>query len=178
MSSPVRVLSIWSIASIAFIGFWCFVLVCLILFWGIVERSNAAGKDAEFAYSDLYQRVEQGQVLDAKIEGYDLYGHLKATPKERFHTRLPANYEDLQKAMLAANVTFSIRETSILVPLLFNVFPYFVLFLVSVPPFWAIFKKAGFQPVFSLLILVPLVNIAVLYALAFSKWKAVSPSEP
>ncbi len=171
MSSPSKALMI----STAFIGFWLFVLVCLVLLWGVVERSKAEGGNAKIAYSDLFQMVEQGQVLDATIVGHDLYGHSKAAPKGRFHTELPANYEDLQKAMLDAKVTFSIREGSILVPLLFKVFPYFVLFLLVVPPFWAIFKKAGFQPIFSLLILVPMVNIAVLYALAFTKWR-VSPS--
>jgi predicted signal transduction protein with EAL and GGDEF domain len=38
-------------------------------------------------------------------------------------------------------------------------------------PFWVIFKKAGFHPATSLLMLVPLVNLATLYVLAFSGWK-------
>ena len=92
--------------STAFIGFWLFVLVCLVLLWGVVERSKAEGGNAKIAYSDLFQMVEQGQVLDATIVGHDLYGHSKAAPKGRFHTELPANYEDLQKAMLDAKVTF------------------------------------------------------------------------
>jgi ATP-dependent Zn protease len=163
---------------IAIIGFWLFVLLCIVLLWGVVERSKAVGNDAQFTYSDLFNKVQSGQVLDAVIAGNDLYGHLKATPKGQFHTRIPTNSEDLQKAMLAANVNFSIRDTSIVVPLLFNVFPYFVLFLLAVPPFWVIFKKAGLKPVFSLLILVPLVNIGVLYALAFTKWPGSSSPQP
>ena len=38
------------------------------------------------------------------------------------------------------------------------------------PPFWKIFAKAGFSPWLSLLILVPVVNLVVLYVVAFSRW--------
>ncbi len=156
------------------IGSVCFVLLCLVLIWGVVERGASLNKSSEIGYSDLFNRVQSGDVQDATINGCDLYGHLKAVPSGRFHTRIPANYDDLQKAMLAASVTFSIEEPSIALPLLFNLFPYVVLFLLAIPPFWAISKKAGFPPVFSLLIVVPLVNIAVLYVVAFSKWRAAS----
>lgn len=44
--------------------------------------------------------------------------------------------------------------------------------VVVLPPFWIIFKKAGFQPILSVLILVPLVNLVMLYVVAFSEWKA------
>ena len=43
---------------------------------------------------------------------------------------------------------------------------------IVLPPFWVIFKKAGFQPILSVLMLVPLVNLVVLYVVAFSAWKA------
>ena len=36
--------------------------------------------------------------------------------------------------------------------------------------FWRIFSKAGFSGALSLLMLVPLVNVAVLCYVAFSKW--------
>lgn len=44
--------------------------------------------------------------------------------------------------------------------------------LVVLPPFWVIFKKAGFQPILSVLMMVPLVNLVLLYYVAFSEWKA------
>ena len=37
------------------------------------------------------------------------------------------------------------------------------------PPFWKIFAKAGFSPWLALLVLVPLVNLIVLYIVAFSR---------
>jgi hypothetical protein len=37
-------------------------------------------------------------------------------------------------------------------------------------PFWKIFEKAGYQPWVSLGMLVPLVNLFLLYKLAFSDW--------
>lgn len=42
---------------------------------------------------------------------------------------------------------------------------------IVVLPYWQIFRKAGFSPVLSLLILVPLVNLVLLYYVAFSHWK-------
>ncbi len=44
--------------------------------------------------------------------------------------------------------------------------------VIVLPPFWVIFKKAGFQPILSVLMMVPLVNLAMLYFVAFSEWKA------
>ncbi len=37
-------------------------------------------------------------------------------------------------------------------------------------PSWMIVKKAGYNPALSLLILIPLVNLAALYVFAFSHW--------
>jgi hypothetical protein len=37
-------------------------------------------------------------------------------------------------------------------------------------PFWMIFKKAGYHPAVSLLIFVPLVNVILIYFLAFAPW--------
>jgi cell division protease FtsH len=109
--------------------FWVFILICLMLLWGVVQRGANMGKDTEIPYSELYNKVQQGQVQDAVIQGTDLHGHLKATPKEEFHTTVGSNYEDLKKAMLAANVNFSIKEpqSNILLPLLFNVGPFVLL---------------------------------------------------
>jgi hypothetical protein len=41
-------------------------------------------------------------------------------------------------------------------------------------PYWQILKKAGFPPVLSLLIVVPLCNLLLLYYVAFAKWKTES----
>jgi hypothetical protein len=40
-------------------------------------------------------------------------------------------------------------------------------------PYWFIFKKAGFSPFLALLMFLPLINIVLLYVLAFSRWKVV-----
>jgi hypothetical protein len=51
----------------------------------------------------------------------------------------------------------------------------FTLFFVTGPliivPYWQILKKAGFPPALSVLIMVPLVNLILLYYVAFSDWK-------
>jgi hypothetical protein len=49
--------------------------------------------------------------------------------------------------------------------------------LVGIVPYWKIFEKAGFTPALSLLMLVPLVNIVVLFFLAFADWPALKKPE-
>jgi hypothetical protein len=59
--------------------------------------------------------------------------------------------------------------------------PFFALFallgsILVLIPYWFIFKKAGFSPFLTLLMVVPLVNLFLLYYLAFAQWKVV-PAE-
>lgn len=42
--------------------------------------------------------------------------------------------------------------------------------IIGIVPYWKIFSKAGFSGWMSLLMLVPLLNIVVLYLVAFSNW--------
>jgi len=51
-----------------------------------------------------------------------------------------------------------------------------VIALVILVPYWKIFKKAGFAPALSLLMFVPLVNIIMLFFLAFAEWPALKKS--
>ena len=46
--------------------------------------------------------------------------------------------------------------------------------VIVLPPFWVIFKKAGFQPILSVLMMVPVVNLVLLYVVAFSEWKSAA----
>ncbi len=41
---------------------------------------------------------------------------------------------------------------------------------IIVIPFWKIYSKAGFSKWLSLLMIVPLINLIVLYVVAFSAW--------
>jgi ATP-dependent Zn protease len=161
-------------SSMKAIGSWLFILLCLVMLWGIIQRSASAGKEMEYAYSDLFAKVQNGLVQDAIIRGDELKGHLKTSPLNEFHTALPANHDDLLKAMLAAKVNFVIKpeQSSLLRPLLITFGPITLLLLLFLPPFREIFKKAGFQPVLSILMLVPLVNLLLLYVVAYSEWKS------
>jgi len=106
--------------------FWLFILVCLVMLWAVVSKSaNLGGKDVEIPYSDLYAKVNQGQVQDAEIQGPDLRGHLKGS-KDQFHTTVGTNYEDLKRAMLTSNVNFKIKQESSNLPLqlLLNIGPF------------------------------------------------------
>jgi len=48
-----------------------------------------------------------------------------------------------------------------------------ILGLILVIPFWQLFSKAGYSGWWSLLMLVPIVNILTLYVFAFSSWPAL-----
>lgn len=45
-------------------------------------------------------------------------------------------------------------------------------------PLWVIWKKAGFSPWLSLLSIFPVINLIMLYVLAFSEWKVVPVGQP
>jgi cell division protease FtsH len=112
------------------IMFWVFILICLVLLWGVVSHGTIGqGKDTEIPYSELYDKVQQGMVQDAAIQGTDLRGHMKATPKEQFHTTVGDHYDDLEKAMLTSHVSFSKKDAqnNLLLPILFNVGPFVLL---------------------------------------------------
>jgi hypothetical protein len=47
---------------------------------------------------------------------------------------------------------------------------YLVFAVVFVLPFWQIFRKAGFHPALSLIMLIPVANLVALYFFAFSQW--------
>jgi hypothetical protein len=49
---------------------------------------------------------------------------------------------------------------------------------IYIVPFWFIFKKAGFSPWLCLLLLLPIVNIVMLYVLAFTDWKVIPIAQP
>jgi hypothetical protein len=56
--------------------------------------------------------------------------------------------------------------------ILLLVFPFIVVLI----PFWQIWKKAGFSPLLSVLMMIPLVGIVMLYVLAFTEWKVIPQS--
>src|SRR3974390_2104487 len=106
--------------------FWVFILICLMLLWGVVSRGAGMGKEPEYSYSDLLDKIEAGQVQDATIQGTELHGHLKATPKEQFHVTIGPNTDSLTKDLHAnkVNTTLKDPQSNLLLPILFNVGPF------------------------------------------------------
>ncbi len=109
--------------------FWVFILICLMLLWGVVQRGTTMGKDAEVSYSDLLDKIDGGQVQDVTIQGTELHGHMKATPKDQFHTTIPQSTDTLIDKLHAAKVSFTLKDpqSNILLPLLFNIGPIILL---------------------------------------------------
>lgn len=48
--------------------------------------------------------------------------------------------------------------------------------LILIIPFWQLFSKAGYSGWWSLLMVIPLVNLIALYVLAFSNWPSLQGS--
>jgi cell division protease FtsH len=112
--------------------FWVFILICLMLLWGVVSRGANMGKDTEIGYSDLMDKIDAGQVQDATIQGTELRGHLKGS-KDQFHTTISANSTDsLTKELRQYKVNFTIKDQSSNLPLqvLFNIGPFVLIIAV------------------------------------------------
>jgi hypothetical protein len=50
--------------------------------------------------------------------------------------------------------------------------------LIIVVPFWKIFQKAGFNGALALLMLIPFINIIMVFYLAFAEWPAMRKGQP
>jgi Zn-dependent protease with chaperone function len=48
--------------------------------------------------------------------------------------------------------------------------------LIIILPYWKIFGKAGFPRILGIFMIIPLINLILLYVLAFSQWR-VLPSQ-
>jgi cell division protease FtsH len=120
------------------IMFWAVILACLMLLLTMWQKNSGMGKEAEITYSDLFDKAQAGLVQDATIEGDELHGHLKATPREEFHTTVPTDYQELEKALRADKVSLTIKtpQNSIMLPLLINVGPFLLLGVV-----WFLFMR-------------------------------------
>ena len=49
--------------------------------------------------------------------------------------------------------------------------------LFTVVPFWFIFRRAGFHPALSLLMMVPVVSVVMTFFLAFVDWPSLKKSD-
>jgi hypothetical protein len=54
--------------------------------------------------------------------------------------------------------------------------PMLIIAVILIVPFWQLFSKAGYSGWWSLLMIIPVVNLIALYVLAFSSWPALSRS--
>ncbi len=59
--------------------------------------------------------------------------------------------------------------------ILFIVVLFAIVFLLI--PYWRIFRKAGFPPALSLLMILPLVNVVMIYYLAFAEWPSLKEGQ-
>jgi uncharacterized RDD family membrane protein YckC len=62
-------------------------------------------------------------------------------------------------------------DSTIIIRIVAGLMVILVFLPIFVIPYWKIFSKAGFAGALSLLMIVPFVNLIVLYVVAFSEWK-------
>jgi len=62
-------------------------------------------------------------------------------------------------------------ETTTIIRIVAGLLAIFVALPVFIIPYWKIFSNAGFAGALSLLMIIPLINLIVLYVIAFSDWK-------
>ncbi len=74
----------------------------------------------------------------------------------------------LQNQPNPAMVQHAVMVVLTLIPILI-----FVVLALILPPYWMIFKKAGFSPWLCLLMILPLINIITLWVIAFTTWNVV-----
>jgi cell division protease FtsH len=115
------------------IMFWVFILICLMLLWGVVSRgTNMGGKDAEVNYSDLLDKIDAGQVQEVTIQGTELHGHMKGDSKDQFHSSIETGVgtDMLINKLHAAKVSIQFKDPQsnmFLLQLLINIGPFILL---------------------------------------------------
>ena len=95
------------------IMFWAFIVICLVLLFGVVQKSAVmGGKEQDIPFSSFLEKVQQGQVNDVSVQGMEVHGHLKGDGKEQtqFHTEVPTNYPNMYDQLNAAKVQTTIKD--------------------------------------------------------------------
>ena len=67
--SPRRERGVRVNSTVKTIMFWVFILISLVLLWGVVQKSTSAGKDTEVGYSDLLDKIEAGRCRMSRYRG-------------------------------------------------------------------------------------------------------------
>jgi cell division protease FtsH len=114
------------------IMFWAFIIICLVLLFGVVQRGQMMGpKEQEIAFSTFLDKVHQSQINDVTIEGIQVHGHLKSDGKDAaaFHTTVPSNYPDMFTQLNAGKVSVTIKDAqgNMLWPVLVNILPFILI---------------------------------------------------
>ena len=52
-----------------------------------------------------------------------------------------------------------------------------IMALVVILPFWTIFSKAGYNGALSLLLLIPIINLIIIYVFAFVDWPCLKNAQ-
>src|SRR5277367_5283906 len=97
--------------------FWAFIVICLVLLFGVVKQSTVmGGKEQDITFSQFLEKVQQGQVNDVAVVSTtgEVHGHFKNDGKEAvgFHTTAPSNYPDMYNQLNTAKIQYTVKDAS------------------------------------------------------------------
>jgi cell division protease FtsH len=84
---------------------WMSLLVVIFLAWHFAQIQK---KETSLKFSEFITQVDNGQVQDVTIVGYDIKGHF--TSREPFRTTAPPDFPDYVKALLAKKVQVTVER--------------------------------------------------------------------
>jgi cell division protease FtsH len=84
---------------------WMSLLVVIFLAWHFAQIQK---KETSLKFSEFMQQVDNGQVRDVTIVGYDIKGHF--TSNEPFRTTAPPDFPDYVKALLSKKVQVTVER--------------------------------------------------------------------
>jgi cell division protease FtsH len=107
--------------------FWV-VLICVAVLLFTVVRTGQGPKEQQITFSELLDKVQEGQVAEVTFTGNEVHG-LYQNRQLGLHTFVPPNYPDIYNMMRAKNVAIKFNDSSTgsWISILLNASPFIVL---------------------------------------------------
>src|ERR1700730_3273524 len=89
---------------------WVFMITCLVFLWQVVVKGTGASQEKNISLTQLLNDADQGKVAEVTVNGSEVTGHYRDTPKNQSHTTIPANYPDMYKTLREHGVNITIKD--------------------------------------------------------------------
>ena len=89
--------------------FWLVMVVAIVFLVRMASTGPSAG-DAEPSFTEFMDKVEQGQVSEVVLRGYEVQGTY--SDGRKFKTHIPPDYPDVYKTLREKRVKFRVKDAS------------------------------------------------------------------